>query len=100
MTDAERTAAHEAGHACACVLLGVPVRLIDVVGDARSLGVVRHGLEQMYNRDDARKRIIQSALMGAGLLVFLVVWFVLPHGSKVPSAAVASGKNSSPSTAL
>lgn len=40
--------------------------------------------------DDARKRIIQSALMGAGLLVFLVVWFVLPHGSKVPSAAVSS----------
>ncbi|HEX5895515.1 MAG TPA: hypothetical protein VFY47_04240 [Thermoleophilaceae bacterium] len=58
MTDAERTAAHEAGHACACVLLGVPVRLVDVVGDARTLGVVRHGLEQMYNRDDARKRMI------------------------------------------
>ena len=58
MTDAERKAAHEAGHACACVLLGVPVRLVDVVGDARTLGVVRHGLEQMYNRDDARKRMI------------------------------------------
>jgi hypothetical protein len=40
--------------------------------------------------DDAQRRIIQSALMGAGLLVFLVVWFVLPHGSKAPSAAVAS----------
>lgn len=58
MTPAERTAAHEAGHACACVMLGVPVRLIDVVGDARSLGLVRHGLEQIHNRDDAHKRMI------------------------------------------
>jgi hypothetical protein len=31
---------------------------------------------------DVRKRIVQSALMGVGLVVFLVVWFLLPHGSK------------------
>ena len=58
MTPAERTAAHEAGHACACVMLGVPVRVVDVVGDAQAAGYVRHGLEQMYNRDDARKRMV------------------------------------------
>jgi hypothetical protein len=58
MTPAERTAAHEAGHACARVVLGVPVRLIDVVGDATALGVVRHDLEQSNNRDDARKRTL------------------------------------------
>jgi hypothetical protein len=58
VNDAERLAAHESGHACACVLLGVPVRLIDVAGDATSLGRVRHGLEQVTSRDDARKRII------------------------------------------
>jgi hypothetical protein len=40
--------------------------------------------------DDARKRIIQSALMGVGLIVFLVVWFVMPHGPKAPASIVAS----------
>jgi hypothetical protein len=40
--------------------------------------------------DDARKRIMQSALMGAGLLVFLVVWFVLPHGPKAPVRTTAN----------
>ncbi|HEX5690538.1 MAG TPA: hypothetical protein VFX76_11080, partial [Roseiflexaceae bacterium] len=40
--------------------------------------------------DDARKRIIQSALMGLGLLAFLIVWFALPHGPKTPSTAKAS----------
>jgi hypothetical protein len=58
VTDAERIAAHEAGHACACVVLGVPVRLIDVAGDATALGRVRHGLEQVTSREDARKRIL------------------------------------------
>jgi hypothetical protein len=52
VTDAERLAAHEAGHAVACVLLGVPVRLIDVAGDAHALGRVRHGLEQITSHDD------------------------------------------------
>ena len=58
MTDAERIAAHEAGHACACVVLDVPVRLVDVAGDATALGRVRHGLEQVDNPDDARKRMM------------------------------------------
>lgn len=58
MTDAERTAAHEAGHACACVLLGVDVWLIDVAGDAEALGRVRHGLEDILSPDDARKRML------------------------------------------
>ena len=40
--------------------------------------------------DDARKRIIQSALMGVGLIVFLVVWFALPHGPKAPASTAAS----------
>lgn len=40
--------------------------------------------------DDARKRIIQSVAMGVGLLVFLVIWFVLPHGPKVPVRTVAN----------
>jgi hypothetical protein len=39
--------------------------------------------------DDARKRIVQSVAMGAGLLVFLVVWFVLPHGPKAPVRTTA-----------
>jgi len=58
MTEAERIAAHEAGHACACVLLGVPVRLVDVAGDAKALGRVRHGLEDIKTPDDARKRML------------------------------------------
>lgn len=40
--------------------------------------------------DDARKRIVQSALMGATLLVFLVVWFALPHGPKPPAHTAAN----------
>ena len=58
MNDQERLVAHEAGHACACVLLGVPVRLVDVAGDATTLGRVRHGLEEIRTPDDARKRMI------------------------------------------
>ncbi len=40
--------------------------------------------------DDARRRIVQSALMAVGLVVFLVVWFALPHGTRVPALVVAS----------
>jgi len=40
--------------------------------------------------DDAQRRIIQSVLMGAGLLLFLVVWFVLPHGPKAPTPTTAN----------
>jgi hypothetical protein len=59
MTPAERTAAHEAGHACACVMLGVPVRVVDVLGDAKSLGYVLHGLtDRIRSEDDARKRML------------------------------------------
>lgn len=36
--------------------------------------------------DDARKRVIQSVAMGVGLLLFLIVWFVLPHGPKAPAS--------------
>jgi hypothetical protein len=59
MTPAERLAAHEAGHACACVMLGVPVRVVDVVGDVKSLGYVLHGLtDRVGSEDDARKRML------------------------------------------
>lgn len=40
--------------------------------------------------DDARKRIIQSVAMGVGLLLFLVVWFVLPHGPNAPASTGAT----------
>jgi hypothetical protein len=39
---------------------------------------------------DARKRIIQSVLMGVGLLVFLIFWFVMPHGPKAPPRTAAN----------
>jgi hypothetical protein len=35
-----------------------PVRLVDVVGDARSRGWVSHGLEDIRTPEDARKRMI------------------------------------------
>ena len=39
----EQLAAHEAGHACACVLLHIPVRVVSVTPDADVVGNVRHG---------------------------------------------------------
>jgi hypothetical protein len=57
MTDQERIADHEAGHACACMLLNVPVRLVDVAGDATLFGRVRHGLEDIRTPDDNEKRM-------------------------------------------
>jgi hypothetical protein len=65
MTERERIAAHEAGHACACVMLGVPVRLVDVAGDATALGRVRHGLEDVRTPEDVRKRML---IILAGLI--------------------------------
>ena len=44
MIEAERVCAHEAGHAAACVALGVPVRVIDVAGDGLA-GRVDHDFE-------------------------------------------------------
>jgi hypothetical protein len=38
----EDTCAHEAGHAAMCILLGVPVRLVDVTGDETALGRTMH----------------------------------------------------------
>jgi len=40
--------------------------------------------------DDARKRIIQSVVMGVVLLVFLIFWFVMPHGPKAPPRTAAN----------
>jgi HK97 family phage prohead protease len=40
----EQVCAHEAGHAAMCVLLGVPVRLVDVTGDETALGRTHHEL--------------------------------------------------------
>ncbi len=59
MSDRESIAAHEAGHACACVLLNVGVKLIDIAGDATALGRVRHeGEDNIRTREDARKRML------------------------------------------
>src|SRR5215204_5000115 len=84
MTDAERLAAHEAGHACACVLLGVTVRLVDVAGDATALGRVRHDLEQIRNRDDARKRMI---IILCGWIESVEDWDELPSWPLDPDAS-------------
>jgi hypothetical protein len=73
--DAERIAAHEAGHACACVVLGVPVRLVDVSGDATAYGRVRHGLEEIKSRADARKRVL---IILCGLIEGAEDWDELP----------------------
>ena len=75
MTDAKRVAAHEAGHAVAAVLLGVPVLLIDVVGDATASGRVRHGLEQVSDSEDARKRML---LILAGPIMAAQSWDEVP----------------------
>jgi hypothetical protein len=55
---ADQVARHEAGHAVAAVLLGIPVLLIDVIGDAKSLGFVRHAGERITGPDMARKRMV------------------------------------------
>jgi hypothetical protein len=54
----EDVADHEAGHACAAVCLGVPVKLIDVAGDGISRGWVSHGLGEVASVDDAVKRMV------------------------------------------
>jgi hypothetical protein len=85
VTPAERLAAHEAGHAVACVVLGVPVRLIDVVGDAKSLGYVLHGLSDgVSSEDDARKRmliILCGQIEGAEEWDELPAWPLRTHAS-------------------
>lgn len=40
--------------------------------------------------DSARKRIVQSSLMALGLLAFLLIWFVLPHGQQAPAQSAAT----------
>jgi len=84
VTDQERTAAHEAGHASACVLLGVPVRLVDVVGDARYRGTVRHGLEDIRTREDARKRTL---IILCGLIEGYEAWDQMPTWPLNPDAS-------------
>jgi hypothetical protein len=54
----EDVADHEAGHACAAVCLGVPVRLIDAVGNGVSRGWVSHGLGEVASAEDAVKRMV------------------------------------------
>jgi hypothetical protein len=84
VTDAERTAAHEAGHACACVVLGVPVRLVDVAGDAEALGRVRHGLEQVSTPEDAHKRML---IILAGQIEGADHWDDVPSWPLQPNAS-------------
>jgi hypothetical protein len=52
MTPAERLAAHEAGHCCAALVLGVPVRTISIEPDATTDGRVL----VEYRPGDLRKR--------------------------------------------
>jgi hypothetical protein len=49
-------AAHEAGHACAAVVLGADVLTIDMIGNEQYDGVVRHTLDDRYP-SNARKRM-------------------------------------------
>ncbi len=61
--NAERVAAHEAGHAAMLMVLGVGVRVIDVVGDgAECLGYVAHDL-RVTDRESAIRRMV-SVLAG------------------------------------
>jgi hypothetical protein len=84
MTEAERLAAHEAGHAAAAVVLGVPVRLVDVAGDATALGRVRHDLEQIHSPDDARKRM---KIILCGWIESVEDWDELPSWPLDPNAS-------------
>jgi hypothetical protein len=67
----------------AAVVLGVPVRLVDVVGDASTLGRVRHGLEQVSNREDARKRML---IILAGQIEGADSWDQVPSWPLDPNA--------------
>jgi len=60
----DQVAAHEAGHAVACVLLGVPVSLIDTIGDEHTTGRVFHD-HQIVTRGDAidRMKIVLAGLI-------------------------------------
>lgn len=73
----EQLARHEGGHASVAVLLGVPVFLVDVAGDAKSLGFVRHGAERVTDVDTALKRMLialAGPLMGCESLEEVPSW--------------------------
>ena len=57
MNDRERLAAHEAGHAVACMMLGATVLLIDTIGDERYAGHVTHN-HQLRTNADVRDRAL------------------------------------------
>jgi hypothetical protein len=65
MSERDRVVAHEAGHACACLALGVPVRMVDTVGgDATRGGWVSHNV---VVSDHASARLWAKVIM-AGLV--------------------------------
>src|SRR5689334_11675546 len=71
MTEGERIAAHEGGHAVAAVLLGAHVRLIDVAGDATRLGHVEHiGADER----DRMKIILAGIIEGAETWAEIPTW--------------------------
>jgi hypothetical protein len=70
----DRLAAHEAGHAAACVALGVPVLLVDTIGDDQVAGRVHHGLE-VRTRGDARDRM---QIILCGLIESADTWDDMP----------------------
>jgi hypothetical protein len=85
MTDAERTAAHEGGHAAAAALLGLTVRLVDT--DTRTeptaggglcviFGEVRHSGERIVDRASAIRRMVVSL---CGPLESVDSWDDMPH---------------------
>jgi HK97 family phage prohead protease len=80
----EQTCAHEAGHASMALLLGVPVRLVDVTGDETALGRTHHGLAENTDEDHVtRMKIILGGLIeSADSFADLPVWPLdLDHGT-------------------
>jgi len=84
VTDAERTAAHGAGHTCAAALLGLSVRLIDTVprqertpggGLCTISGEVRHSGERIVDRESARTRMV---VILCGLIETAECWEDMP----------------------
>jgi hypothetical protein len=66
------------------VVLGVPVHLVDVVGDAETLGRVRHGLEDIRTPEDAHKRML---IILAGQIEGAEHWHEVPAWPLNPNAS-------------
>lgn len=81
MSTLEHTCAHEAGHAAACMLLGVPVRLVDATGDATTLGRTEH--EGADGDPETRMKIILGGLVASAESISdLPAWPLDPdHGT-------------------